>query len=209
MTGWRAGAAVAAAGAAAVLLAGCGVPTTGVVDVGVPASGLPAPERRSSLVPVYFLDGDNLRPIVRDVPPGADPVTAAVELLFAGPPKPGGELTTRLPRPPVAVAVHTEGQTVTVRLPGGRPAPDTLAMRQVACTAAGALGSPKAVAVSGGAAPTAAGGGASSSAVRIEVVGSGWQRDVTDPACPSLPAPPSAPAAPPVTGPPSAQAPLS
>lgn len=135
MNGPRAGAMTALGAAAAVLLAGCGVPTTGVVDVGEPANGLAtAPAARSEVV-AFFLDGERLQAAGLNVSGESDPVTAAVDLLFAGPAAVGRpDLTTRLPQPPVTADVRTEGRTVTVRLPAGVRRFDPLAMRQLACT---------------------------------------------------------------------------
>ena len=198
--------ALAAAAGAVVLLAGCGVPTSGVIDVGVPASGLPTVPAAGSRAVLYFLDGDRLRPVrqdVKDVQDGQDPVTTAVELLLAGPAAAGRpDLTTHLLRPVApsgSVEVWTRGRTVTVRLPRGIPAPDALGLRQLACTAAAAFGeaSPGALAAPPGAErsgmPTGdpAGGSGASSAVpftvpvQVDVVGPDWHRIQRVQDCPS------------------------
>ena len=188
---------VAAAGAgASVLLAGCGVPTTGVVDVGVPASGLPRVPASLSPVIVYFVDGGRLQPAKQGMVGDTDPVRAAVTLLFAGPAAAGRpDLTTRLPHVTAPVEVRRDGGTVTVTLPAGLPAPDALGVRQVVCTAAAAarLGIPLHVMppTSGGSAPGAAvpdsataETAAASVSVRLAIRGSTWHRTQSDPACP-------------------------
>lgn len=183
MKGRRAGAGAALGAAAAVLLAGCGVPTTGVVDVGDPASGLASDPAVRSEVVAFFLDGDRLQPAGRVVADGAEPVVAAVNLLFAGPAAAGRpDLTTRLPEPRVTATVRMQGRTVAVRLPAGVPQPDKLAMRQLACTVAEA--SPSSPTAAGTAVPRP-----TTPPVRVEAVGSGWRLEQTGAACPpaSLP----------------------
>jgi hypothetical protein len=191
--------AAAGAGVAAVLLAACGVPTTGVVDVGEPAVGLPTvPGARPETV-VFFLDGGRLTAAGREVTGGTggpETVTAALDLLFAGPAALGRpELTTRLAQPRAVIGVRTEGHTVTVRLPAGVPLPDDLGMRQVACTAVVAFRSDSPVLrpTSGSSALSASGGaaatvppGAVAVPVRIVVIGSDGHAERTDPSCPPL-----------------------
>lgn len=206
---------LAAAAGAVVLLAGCGVPTTGVIDVGVPASGLPTVPAAGSRAVLYFLDGGRLRPVRQEVGDRQDPVATAVELLLAGPAAAGRpDLSTHLLRfaaPSGSVAVRTQGRTVTVRLPSGIPAPDALGLRQLACTAATAFGAaspgavlapPRAAEPSGMPTGASAGGssgdsgaGASASAastpvpftvpVQVEVVGPDWHRIQRVAGCPS------------------------
>ncbi|WP_328468374.1 hypothetical protein [Streptomyces sp. NBC_00448] len=191
MNGRRAGAGTALGATAAVLLAGCGVPTTGVVDVGEPANGLAtAPAARSEAV-AFFLDGERLQAAGLNVSGGSDPVTAAVDLLFAGPAAVGRpDLTTQLPQPPVTADVRTKGRTVTVRLPAGVRRLDPLAMRQLACTVVVAFPSAESVPAwpppSGEAAPEP-----TTAPVQVEVTTPGWHLEQTAPTCP----PPSLPSA--------------
>ena len=184
------GAAVAGVGAAALLLAGCGVPTTGVVDVGVPASGLPAAPDTQPKVRVYFVDGERLAVARQQGKSGADPVQVAVTLLFAGPAAAGRpDLTTRLPHL-APVQVVTEGRTVTVTLPAGTPAPDALGVRQVACTVAEALvageASPLVPPAPGGSVPTTATPRPATPSIQLTLRAPSWHRTArTASACPA------------------------
>ncbi|MER6532050.1 hypothetical protein [Streptomyces sp. NPDC001508] len=141
-------------------LTACGIPATGVVQAGGPASGIvPA-------TPVYFVRDGALVAVSRTTPSPGD-VRAAVELLFAGPtPAEGlGSLSTEVPGAPAAVppapggafavpgktpadtpTVSVKGDTITVRLPGGIDRLSRLATRQLVCTAAAAhrIGTPSA-----------------------------------------------------------------
>ncbi|MFI1092025.1 hypothetical protein [Streptomyces sp. NPDC020917] len=175
-----------------MLLAGCGVPTSGVIDVGVPASGLPTVPAAGSRAVLYFLEGSRLRPVRQEVKDEQDPVTTAVELLLAGPAAAGRpDLTTHLLRPAApggSVGVWTQGHTVTVRLPRGMPAPDALGLRQLACTAASAFGaaSPGALPAQPGVAePSGIPTVPSTVAVQVEVVGPDWHRIQRVQDCPS------------------------
>ncbi|MFC4329264.1 GerMN domain-containing protein [Streptomyces andamanensis] len=128
-------AAAAALTGALLALAGCGVPTSGVIDAGTPAVGVPA------RITLYFVADGTLRPVPRRLPKGiGDPVEGAVRLLLAGPV--GDEarkLTTALPALPGRAAVTVAEGTVTVRFPAGVERLDTTAMEQLTCTAVHAL----------------------------------------------------------------------
>ncbi|WP_431034029.1 GerMN domain-containing protein [Streptomyces sp. P6-2-1] len=119
--------ALAAAGLA--LLAACGVPPTGVIEVGTPATGL------SLTQGVYFL--------VRDAPgtlraaPRAEGSTAgALRALLKGPSRAERtSLTTALPaRLPLPGLTTTRG-TLDLRFPRDTPHLSSRAVRQLACTA--------------------------------------------------------------------------
>jgi hypothetical protein len=116
---------------ATLLLSGCGIPATGVIQSGDPANGV----RPTALV--YFIGGtDQLVPVSRDI---ADPVDVrtAVELLLAGPDRqdrPLG-LTTALTRVPTPV-ISAQGTDVLLQLPPGAPPLTPIAARQLICTAA-------------------------------------------------------------------------
>ncbi|MFD3613786.1 hypothetical protein ACFWWT_00790 [Streptomyces sp. NPDC058676] len=86
--------AVPPAVAALFALASCGIPTTGVVEAGGPASGV-VPTIR-----VYFVADDTLVAIPRQTVAPVD-VESAVEVLFEGPTNPerAKRLTTLLPLP--------------------------------------------------------------------------------------------------------------
>ncbi|EYT83279.1 hypothetical protein CF54_08295, partial [Streptomyces sp. Tu 6176] len=128
-------AAAAALTGALLALAGCGVPTSGVIDAGAPAVGVPA------RITLYFVTDGTLRPVPRRLPEDTgDPVEGAVRLLLAGPV--GDEarkLTTALPTVPGRPAVTVAGGAVTVRFPAGVERLDTTAMEQLTCTAVHAL----------------------------------------------------------------------
>ncbi|MBY8877529.1 GerMN domain-containing protein [Actinacidiphila acidipaludis] len=173
------------------------MPTTGVVDVGMPASGLPAVPVAADRVVVYFLDGDRLQAAQEKIAGDADPVAAAVHLLFAGPGAAGRpDLTTRLPHLTSPVQVRLQDGTVTLTLPAGTAAPDSAGVRQLVCTAATAYR------LSGGAphlaqprvggsipgtavpAPTPSEAASASVTVRVALHGSPWHHTQSDPACP-------------------------
>lgn len=130
MTAARVPALLAGVVAGAFLLAACGVPTSGVVPAGEPATGLPAQ------VQVYFLIGDRLVAVPRRAPGGSD-VATAVRLLFAGPTDAEAQqLGTELPLlnepPTIAVA----GDELHVTLPQGAGHTGLLGQQQLACTVA-------------------------------------------------------------------------
>ncbi len=187
---WHAGAAGTAGAAALALLAGCGVPTTGVIDVGVPADALPSGPAAVRVALVYFLDADGrLQAAEHTVPDQAEPEAAAVDLLLAGPAAAGRpDLTTHLPRYSVAAPVSVQGRTVTVRLPSAGPRLDALAMEQLACTAAEAWPSalPAAATLPGEVSPEP-----TRQPVRIVVTAPGWQLTRTSPSSCPRPATPS------------------
>lgn len=139
--------------AAALVLAACGVPTSGVIQAGDPATGM------SPGLNVYFLAGGDLVAVPRTT--GRDPdLTTALRLLFYGPDDlEAAKLRTELPRLSNPPEVLFKGGTVVVRLPPGIPRLSPLAMRQLACTVAGAPGRSPVVPTR----PGAAGSGASGS----------------------------------------------
>jgi hypothetical protein len=116
--------------AAALLVAGCGVPPSGVIEAGDPATGI------TPALDIYFLSGGSLVPVPRQIPPGAD-VGTAVRLLFDGPfPPENGKLRTELPRLKIAPAVYVESDgTVLIRLSEDVPPFTETAMEQLVCTA--------------------------------------------------------------------------
>ncbi|MFI7502908.1 hypothetical protein ACIBVL_31415 [Streptomyces sp. NPDC049687] len=134
---------------AALALSSCGIPATGVVEAGGPASGI------APIATVYFVRDGALIAVNREVLEAGD-VRSAVEALLQGPSDPEllKRLTTQLPTPtlfptatnagtgdavPAATSleVTTQRDRVSVALPAyvkGRLTP--LAAEQVICTAA-------------------------------------------------------------------------
>ncbi|MGW1716921.1 hypothetical protein [Streptomyces sp. NPDC002156] len=127
--------------AGALLLGACGIPTTGVVGSGEPATGI------RSTTTLYFTGEDGLVAVPRRLPqrPG---VAAAVRLLFQGPTRSElsrgvGSLLRKLKKDPT---VWADGAKVSIELRFDDPAdfPATVkplvgdALAQVVCTAAGA-----------------------------------------------------------------------
>ncbi|MEU6477711.1 hypothetical protein ABZ858_12610 [Streptomyces sp. NPDC047017] len=178
-----------AAGLAGVLLsaAGCGVPTSGVIDAGAPAVGVPAG------TVVYFVAGDTLRAVPRTPAGDGDPVAQAVRLLLAGPNRAEARtLATELPAVPGQVAVTTRGDTVTVRFPAGVARLGTRAMEQLTCTVARArrLSPPVAGATGalpGGAQPdgTETGGTPDPRHLSVRAVGATWATARAEDICPT------------------------
>ncbi|MFC8359373.1 hypothetical protein ACFUIY_05795 [Streptomyces griseorubiginosus] len=151
---------------ALLALTSCGIPATGVVEAGGPASGaLP-------LTPVYFVENGRLVAVPRNTGRPGDP-TDALRLLSDGPlVGEGGTdrldgLTTELPAPPTAMALPSAatdvpgsalpdssgaagnsasdtptatvaGNTMTIRLPAGTAGLSDLGVRQLVCTATAA-----------------------------------------------------------------------
>ena len=126
-------------------LTSCGIPTTGVVQAGGPASGL-APTVR-----VYFVTNGTLIAVRRRFT-SAVGVEEAVQLLLQGPtlPERFKGVTTRLPhQAPVAatngataeaapsdlVKVISHRNSVTIELTALMGSPDDLGARQIICTA--------------------------------------------------------------------------
>ncbi|MEW2295372.1 hypothetical protein ABZ719_22160 [Streptomyces sp. NPDC006743] len=180
-------AATAALTGALLTLAGCGVPTSGVIDAGAPAFGVPA------RIMVYFVAADGLlRPVPRRTPDeAADPVTAAVRLLLAGPDRSEARtLTTSLPAVPGPVAVSVGRDVVSVRFPAGVGRLDNLAMEQLTCTAADTLSrSPDLALPSYPATPAGpVAGGVSTPApqphISVRAEGEGWATARSDTVCP-------------------------
>jgi hypothetical protein len=169
--------------AAALVVAGCGVPPSGVIQAGDPATGmLPG-------ITLYFLSGDTLSAVPRRAPADADAV-AAVRMLFAGPTEAeAGRLRTQLPRlSPVSVIEAKDG-TLYVRLPDEGPLLSRPALEQLACTADAAPSTRKAV--PGTKLPTPARGAAPfaaatpvDGAARVIVTGTSWKTVQVVPACP-------------------------
>ncbi|MEU6443233.1 hypothetical protein [Streptomyces sp. NPDC047046] len=121
----RAALALAAAG----LLAACGVPPTGVIEVGAPATGLRLTQG------VYFLvrdEPDTLRAAPR---PDAS-ARGALRALLKGPSRTERTtLTTALPEHLPLPSLAMSATTLDLRFPKGTPRLSARASRQLACTA--------------------------------------------------------------------------
>ncbi|QLJ05157.1 GerMN domain-containing protein [Streptomyces sp. NEAU-sy36] len=174
--------------AAALLTASCGVPRSGVIEAGEPASGMAAPDHQSpppTMTPVYFLHGGEPRPYPREID-GPGDYAGAVRALFDGPstsetPTATTELP-RLPGPPEVTTVN-DG-TLSVRLPRGVPPLGRTALTQLVCTVAGVPRPPAPQ-------PTSPSGAASSAATAtpatppsVLVHGTGWTTTGSTASCP-------------------------
>ncbi|MZE68793.1 hypothetical protein, partial [Streptomyces sp. SID5789] len=137
--------------AALLPLAGCGIPETGVVEAGEPATGVldpgtaPSPSRAQptpvpvAAVPLFFVEDGALVSVTRAVPGATDPGTVVL-MLFKGPDEQERErgLTTELPLAVAAPTVRVDGASVTVLLPRGTGSLSDTAVDQLACTVAAA-----------------------------------------------------------------------
>lgn len=121
-----------AVGAACVLLAGCGIPATGVVEAGEPAVGV---HRQAEL---YFLQRgqqDTLAVVSRRLSTGGG-VEDSLQLLFKGLSPEESKvlgLMTRVPPVPMKVGYVGRDVTVHVGMPAGWLGP--LGVDQIVCTA--------------------------------------------------------------------------
>lgn len=116
--------------AAALLLAGCGIPATGVVQAGDPATGV-----RPTAV-LYFIADDQLVPVYREM---TEPVhvNTAMELLLAGPD--GRDRRRRLTTAFARMSTptfSTDGDRVSVQLSPHSAPLVPIAARQLICTVA-------------------------------------------------------------------------
>ncbi|MEU1616573.1 hypothetical protein ABZ479_04625 [Streptomyces sp. NPDC005722] len=180
--------------AAGLALTACGVPPSGVIEAGEPASGMYSPVPQNAkpvLVSLYFLDNGKPRAYVRKATTPWD-AEAAVRMLFGGPsPDEATQVTTELPRLKDGLQVKTGSDGVYVQLPKGLPPFSRRAMMQLACTVSG-VGGPFTSSRSTDAAGGAVGGaGEPPSDARpdatVHVLGDGWTKTQT--AGPSCPAP--------------------
>ncbi|MFI1293498.1 hypothetical protein ACH4VM_34485 [Streptomyces sp. NPDC020792] len=171
-------------------LSACGIPATGVVEAGGPASGI------VPTTPMFFVRDGTLVAVPRVTARPGD-AGAALQMLLIGPTRveAHGGLATEVPGAPAEVpgaptaaalaptsasrapeqtspdgpTVSVKGDTLSIRLPSGFGELSPLATRQLICTAAAAhrIGHP-----SGG-------------AVTVTVSdGSGWHAEGTDENCP-------------------------
>ncbi|MFD3836165.1 hypothetical protein ACFWWC_07860 [Streptomyces sp. NPDC058642] len=132
--------------ASVLLLSACDIPTTGVVEAGGPASGIPP------TVAIYLIRDGALVAVPRMISDAGEPVTA-VESLLKGPTpqERRQQLTTELARPLSATTLPTPSPTeplpeesvrlmaetdrISLELPGYAGKLTSLAANQVICTA--------------------------------------------------------------------------
>lgn len=156
-------------------ISACGIPSTSVVQVGEPATGIDMRKIR-----VYFWSGGNLTSLPRLVDTTGN-VQTAVELLFAGPTEDeAARVTTELPRPAVDPLVLSSHGSVTIALPELSVPLSHAAMDQLVCTAARAEEDTRTPRTRE---PTMNHGpGEVKKRMRVHVRGSGWS--LTQTACP-------------------------
>lgn len=137
--------------AAAFPLSACGIPETGVVEAGEPATGVqdpagataadrvPSPTVPVDAVPLYFVRAGSLVPVTRPVQGSAEPMSAVL-MVFKGPTRPERNqgLATELPRITATPTMRIDGATVSIELPSNLGALNDTAIDQLACTAAAA-----------------------------------------------------------------------
>ncbi|MFE9631933.1 hypothetical protein [Streptomyces sp. NPDC006463] len=139
----RAAAATAVLTACALLLAGCGIKTTGVIESGHAATAK-VPRDRTTAV-LYFVSKENDRLVPVPFVVSAEYTLAPVvvlRLLLNGPvgPAQAAGLTTELPRLPAgqaeqaSVGEYSPGKGVTVRVPFAVGSLSELARKQLVCT---------------------------------------------------------------------------
>jgi hypothetical protein len=118
--------------AAALLLSACGIPTTGVVESGAPATGIQSPTL------IYFVRNGVLIPVPRKTGREADAVTA-MHMLLQGPN--GDEqhvgVETEIPRLKVQPKIWNRGKTgLSIQLPPVTRPLSITALNQLICTTA-------------------------------------------------------------------------
>ncbi|MET7321823.1 hypothetical protein [Streptomyces sp. NPDC005549] len=135
--------------AALLPLSACGIPETGVVEAGEPATGVldpgvtsvpseSAPEAVPLVkIPLYFVEDGSLVAVDRTVP-GSTDLGSTLLMLFKGPDdkERRSGLTTELPPAAEAPTIRTDGTGVSVRLPRSAGSLSGTAVDQLACTVA-------------------------------------------------------------------------
>ncbi len=139
----RTAAATAALTGCALLLTGCGIKRTGVIESGHPATVKVSGSGKSTVLYFVSKEGDRLVPAPFTLFDGYTIAPAAlVRLLLDGPMGRAGEagLTTALPKLPagkadqVTVSPHTQERGMTVRVPFPVGDLSPLARKQLVCT---------------------------------------------------------------------------
>ncbi|MGW4020711.1 hypothetical protein [Streptomyces sp. NPDC005009] len=185
---------------AAVALTACGVPPSGVIEAGAPASGMFSPSATPPSTPatisLFFLRDGELTPYPHRIDYAGD-LEAVVHLLFeASAANEVPAATTELPRLTDAPRVTIDGGILFVELPGETAPLSRRAMLQLTCTVTHAASpvptaTPRADAEADG--DTARRSAAPSS---LHVFGDGWAMTQSDHACPVVPPPQKQPEAP-------------
>ncbi|WP_328333735.1 hypothetical protein [Streptomyces sp. NBC_00455] len=179
---------------AAVTLAACGVPPSGAIEAGEPASGMFSPSSQpptSTTVFLFFLhDGDLTAVPRRTDDPGN--LGAIARLLFEGPTaREAATATTELPHLTDTPRVSTGNDgTVSVRLPGVAAPLSHQAVLQLACTVAPSIppSVPRTQRETDGAAARS-----TSAHSSVRVLGDGWTMTRSHYACPVAHQPQEAP----------------
>ncbi|MFF3561357.1 hypothetical protein ACFYXS_15075 [Streptomyces sp. NPDC002574] len=179
---------------AALTLAACGVPPSGVIQAGEPATGIQAPRPKPAgpaIAPFYFLHNGELAAYPRKFESPGD-FAGVVGSLFDGPTAAESlTATTELPRLGPSPDVTLDADTLTIRLPDGIAPLSHPAMLQLACTVAQvpAATAPLPPGVSGGAASVDPSLQARNTAPpsSVRVVGDGWTLTQSDAPCPNRP----------------------
>ncbi|MFE9169078.1 hypothetical protein ACFYNZ_06050 [Streptomyces kebangsaanensis] len=184
---------------AAVALTACGVPPSGVIETGAPASGMFSPSATPPPTPatisLFFLRDGELIPYPRRIDDAGD-LKAVVRLLFEGPAaNETATATTELPRLTDAPGMAIDSGILFVRLFGETAPLSRRAMLQLTCTVNHAASpvptaAPRADAEADG--DTARRSAAPSS---LHVFGDGWAMTQSDHACPVVPQPRARPEA--------------
>ncbi|MDT0405791.1 MULTISPECIES: hypothetical protein [Streptomyces] len=163
--------------AAAVALTACGVPPSGVIEAGAPASGMfspsAAPPSPPATVSLFFLRDGDLTPYPRRIDDVGN-LEAVIHLLFEGPAaNETATATTELPRLTDAPRVVVADGILFVQLPGKTVPLSRRAMLQLTCTVNHAE-------ADGGTAPRSA------LSDSLHVLGDGWTMTQSDHACPVM-----------------------
>ncbi|MEU9154233.1 hypothetical protein AB0D59_27660 [Streptomyces sp. NPDC048417] len=180
--------------AAGLALAGCGVPSSGVIQAGPAASGIVSPGAKpttGTVIALYFIHDGDLKPYPRKIDDPAD-FQSVLDMLFDGPDEQESRsAATKLPRLPGAPDVAIDGENIlSVRLPKDAGHPGHLALMQLTCTVAG-VARPLTAKPSSG-----PGGGASVAPpdtrhdslarTKVKVSGDGWATALSGNSCPDL-----------------------
>ncbi|MER7486899.1 hypothetical protein ABTY20_13570 [Streptomyces sp. NPDC126497] len=185
---------------AAVALTACGVPPSGVIEAGAPASGMVShsatPPPTPTTISLFFLRDGELVPHPHRIDDAGN-LEAVVRLLFeASAANVAPAATTELPRLTDAPLVAIDGGILFVELPGETAPLSRRAMLQLTCTVNHAASSvptavPRADAEADG--DTAR---RSATPSGLHVFGDGWTMTQSDHACPVEPRPRAQPEAP-------------
>ncbi|GAA4976021.1 hypothetical protein GCM10023205_48830 [Yinghuangia aomiensis] len=120
---------------------GCGLPTTGPVDAGIPGTGIlrPAASGQPASVYVYLIDERSLIAVPRTTPGDGGP-QQALNLLLAGlmPEDRRKGLVTAVPADLVAARVTSDGGVIRIDIPTAVAQPTKPAVEQIVCTVTGA-----------------------------------------------------------------------